>query len=491
MVSDTLQCVHIRDRWAAGAAAMILCILGTGAAPAHAAAEEADLSVSIASTRIPVGKDNKGLRLDLHNQGPAMVAEPFFRADLSGLDPARVEADMNAMPSCELAGAILTCPLNRLFGGERSFGVIFLTNHGTIGPAGSLSVEVGSSVTDPDLSDNTATADVAVVPSNVDFVSNVRDINDGHDHLGRPVPIPPGDAAGLVWTVLNVGDVTAEGVEFSITLPPHLSFVDHVDICDYEQQGGQEVAVCSDPAAVVPPLLGYSPHADPELGGIRVRVAQDAPSPAVLDGGMVNAVAIESGGASEPDADLGDNQASFSVHVGVPDPVDLAVSAAPAEGEVGGVARVAFQVTNHGPNLGRPFVTITAPPGTVVANDAAAEHASCGTPPEDDPSFENATELRCTLFSELATGESHDFAIAFTLRSAPTGDGLVAVHDFRNEDDNPANDTAPIVITTPGQGGGLPVTGARAGLLGAVGALAVATGAALFVIGRRRRIRFG
>lgn len=84
-------------------------------------------------------------------------------------------------------------------------------------------------------------------------------------------------------------------------------------------------------------------------------------------------------------------------------------------------------------------------------------------------------------------GESFDFPFRVEIVDTAAAAGSIVV-DGGVQDPDTANNTAEITIGTGGGGGGLPVTGARAGLVAGVGALLVAAGAVAVVLMRRRRI---
>jgi LPXTG-motif cell wall-anchored protein len=73
--------------------------------------------------------------------------------------------------------------------------------------------------------------------------------------------------------------------------------------------------------------------------------------------------------------------------------------------------------------------------------------------------------------------------------STPGDDGTLRVRSHpENAESNPANDEVKLVVTVGGSGGGLPVTGANAALVGGIGGGVVAIGAALFFFAKRRRV---
>jgi LPXTG-motif cell wall-anchored protein len=115
-----------------------------------------------------------------------------------------------------------------------------------------------------------------------------------------------------------------------------------------------------------------------------------------------------------------------------------------------------------------------------------------------DESLAGASEYLC--FTEKGKTEAAASSLFdFTFEVAENGSeraGKVEINDLRPEQDvidsNPGNDTAKITVKLSGGGigGGLPVTGANAGLIGAAGLVLLLAGALGLMLVRRRRVRF-
>jgi LPXTG-motif cell wall-anchored protein len=121
-----------------------------------------------------------------------------------------------------------------------------------------------------------------------------------------------------------------------------------------------------------------------------------------------------------------------------------------------------------------------------------------GEEPEDfGTDFTGAPEYLCLLEEGKTEAKASTlFDFTFEVRANPSAAaGRVGINEeiFTEYpiDRDARNDTAAISVQlSGGQGGGLPVTGANAGLLGAGGALLLLAGAAGLLLVRRRRVRF-
>ncbi|MFG2038894.1 LPXTG cell wall anchor domain-containing protein [Dactylosporangium sp. NPDC048998] len=187
---------------------------------------------------------------------------------------------------------------------------------------------------------------------------------------------------------------------------------------------------------------------------------------------------------------------------------DVAALGATASGKVGDVVKVTVGAKNVGPSTidvshtgGEPSWSFdfVVPEGTEVldvpANCLAWSHGDNGNSAEPVP---GGRFYECGNHDQLfAPGES--FTAEFRLKITQVIAGSTGTVSFNNtflqyerKDDNPANDIAEVVINPTGngggEGGGLPVTGAKTATVAVVGALLLAGGAALFVTARRRRI---
>ncbi|MEU5530213.1 LPXTG cell wall anchor domain-containing protein [Micromonospora chersina] len=215
------------------------------------------------------------------------------------------------------------------------------------------------------------------------------------------------------------------------------------------------------------------------------------------------------------------NWSGMEVKVTGKNGVDLAAIGDELTGKAGDVVTATVGVRNNGPavldfgRIGSPVTTIdvTVPTGTT----AVQVPDNCVPMKGDDADWEEpgkpgAKAYRCFPDIFIGVGEEQTVEIGLRIdKLVPNATGTVTINakcqcEGFQDDTNPANDKAKLVVNaapgggapgTPGdggQGGGdggtLPITGANTALIAGVGALLLAAGAAGYVVSRRRRTRF-
>jgi hypothetical protein len=169
---------------------------------------------------------------------------------------------------------------------------------------------------------------------------------------------------------------------------------------------------------------------------------------------------------------------------------DFSVSAKAVQAAVGDTVEVPYTLVNNGPSDGAASWRIVAPSGTVLVRG----DEWCYFNNDEGDWVDELPSVNCSTEGEWPSKASNHGTVTGKIKvriiATPGDDGTITVKSFGpSKDTNPANDVAALVIDTPGGGGGgLPVTGARIGVVGGVGAAVVALGVLLFALGRRRRI---
>jgi hypothetical protein len=486
-----------------------LAVVGSlsAAVPAFAADEQADLSVSVAASTVAVGAP-KFMSVRIDNHGPATARGISVTIDVSGLDTSKVGVQnfgvflagevVGQSGTCDTNGTKATCTLDQLPDGAHEEAQFELDGLAA-GDAGSFSASVSSSgTTDPDTTNNTVKQSLTVrdVGDAVDMIAVAWDL---YENSSERIPVMAGTTASLTFAMINGGTATASGVEVTITLPEHTAFAVVPSICDLNT--ARTVATCTDKEAVVP--YGFGFVVDPDT--FRVRVDDDAPAPAGLTGGVVKVEALGQAPAAasaprphlagfSPDTDTvippaevdnGDNTDAYTVFTAKAQPIDMSAHTTPAEGTVGGTVEVRGVVSNDS-SLFAPNVlyTVVAPSGTQLTS----RPVGCRTLVPGHKYVCRVGEL------EPMPSENHAWPVGISLKivSANVGDDGYLSVTSEAKDPNPANNVAKIVLTVKGsgggEGGGLPITGAKAGLIGGTGGAVLLAGLAVLVMARRRRV---
>ncbi|SCG79628.1 peptidase [Micromonospora humi] len=528
-------------RLAAGAALLATTALFAPSAPAHAADELPDLSVSF--DRDPVAEiDNSGTTIGMYvyNYGQADATGVTVTLDLSKLSSDVVPSVSDWDDTCKLAGKKVTCTVGRLAAGQVDtvYPLSLASRTGaTPGDAGSVSVTIAGAQDDANPGDDTTTFPVTIVASGPDLVAAADDLND------KAHPVGEGDRVPLRSGVLNEGDSPATDFTIRVDLPTGATFVERYSDCTYVNYYPKNVGLpyvygpsqvtCTVPLTLKPGegLLLFDEEAGTSLFNITfgrnlagpdenwasfstalAGEAQVAKKVASTKGsgpsfaaaaGKLHAKAVRAGLAKravvERELDESDNYADFHFW-SKKNTLDVAVTAPPVKGAVGQTVELGYEVVNNGPSDGGgPGVIITAPSGTVLL-----PNEWCYTDGQPGNTLPESAKLRCNFESEfpsVASGYGRIKAsVRVKIKSTPGTDGTIVVNGATSSTETkPENNTARIVITTGdggagggdgGSGGGLPVTGAPAAALAGTGAAVLAIGAVLFVVFRRRRLAF-
>jgi hypothetical protein len=493
-----------------------------------------DLSVSF--DRDPVADvDNSGTTVGMYvyNYGEAPATGVTVTLDVSQVSDAVTVSVPDWADQCKLAGTTVTCTVGQLAAGQvLTVNPLTLTSRkgAKPGDAGSVAVTIAGAEGDASPGDNTTSFPVTVIASGPDLVAAATDLNTESD------PIGPGDTAPLDAAVINQGDTAATNFAITFSLSTGAALVERYSDCTYTDyypnatgQGyvyGPSEVTCVAPLTLEPgeALLLFDEqtgeslfHATfgrnlsgPEqhygLFGVspadEVRAAKGSKRTGGTGPSFADAVRKRQAEAAKRSVsrqksalrklDNSDNFADFSFW-SKKNTLDFAVTAPAVKGAVGQTVNLTYEVVNNGPSDGGgPRVIITAPSGTVLL---PADW--CYTDGTENEQLPESAKLRCSFESEFPTVASGYGRIRATvkvkIKSTPGTDGtIVATNIGVSPESKPANNTARIVITAGGDdggtGGGLPVTGAPAGLIAGAGAAGLALGVALLVLFRRRRV---
>ncbi|PWU50424.1 LPXTG cell wall anchor domain-containing protein [Micromonospora globispora] len=221
----------------------------------------------------------------------------------------------------------------------------------------------------------------------------------------------------------------------------------------------------------------------------------------------------------QADVNPENNWSGLQVKVTGNNGVDLAAIGDSVDGKAGDVVTATVGVRNNGPavldlgRVGSPVtkIDVTVPTGTTAVNVPDNCFPMKGDDVDWEPGKPGAKAYRCYPEIFIAVGEEQTVDLGLRIdKVVPNATGTVTINakcecEGFQDDTNPANDTAKLVVNAaPGTGGNgdggngggaggggtLPITGSATGLIAGVGVLLLTAGVGGYVVARRRRTRF-
>jgi len=523
----------ITTRLAAAAAALVVAASVGASLPSPASAAAPDLFLSYG---VEANVDNTGTTVptSVYNYGDAPATGVTLTFDASALRDVTITLADRAR-GCTLAGAVVTCTHRDLAAGQVDSIYPFTlasTPRAAAGPAGTVKAAIRGTAPDGTVHTGGGDLDVTIVPTGADLVAFADDLNTAG------TPVGGGDTLPIRGGFVNEGDSPAKGFFVRIQLTTGARIAEEYADCTYSQawpekpaEGyvyGPAAVECTAPDTVDPDtgillydaetgesvfhaLFGRNLRGPAELGGaVEVGLLDDieplrttANTRKGTGKSFADAVAglrTKAGAKALREADTDDNHAPFAFW-SKPNTNDFAVTTTPVAGAVGDTVEVPYTVVNNGPSDGAANWWFVAPTGTVlVAGDDGDDGPSCHFRDDEGNPVAELPKVGCGIGSEWPAKASGYAGVSTTIKlrivSTPGDDGTLTVDPYLEPaDPDLANNVAKLVVTVGdgagGEGGGdggLPVTGAKAGIVGGIGALVVALGVVLFLVARRRRI---
>ncbi|MDI6100639.1 hypothetical protein QLQ12_18690 [Actinoplanes sp. NEAU-A12] len=474
-----------------------------------------------------VNGQSKTVRFDLYNLGAA--AEDVVLTFGSAARPISADLGFTAPAGCEQN----TCAIGDLKAGERR-SVKFTLKPAAAGaadPAGNLalSTSVGGRA-----SDETSITVVRTDKGGADL--EVADLAD--------LKLGPGESADVPVAIHNSGSKDVKALGLLVMAPLGVTPVLNYSNCEPDRELGGFVCVFNEtlaaggsfalpeatPLRVTVPMGTAGPYDYPVYVaaiGLADRYVFDfAKRTAGAAGRELELETVASVSAAEPevadDLNKDDNAALFSVTVPKTN-ADSAAVGGVFSGAVGDSSTVKVGVRNLGPSATIPasvgwiqYAHVKLPAGVRLTR--LDERCLPGTSPTDiDEDFANLpddvglvdgaglpegagpsegvdlsgiTNLVCLVVESVPGNGRHLFSLsAEIVDAAEYKAGFVKV-DGGVQDSKSGNDRAALTVelTAGGGGGGLPITGAPAGLVGAGGAVLLVMGVIAYRSARRRRI---
>ncbi|GAA2492281.1 hypothetical protein [Winogradskya humida] len=327
----------------------------------------------------------------------------------------------------------------------------------------------------------------------------------------KDMKLAPGKSADVPIVIRNTGNKTAEGVGVVLVGADFISFPAKYTNC--EQVDELEGTVC----LFDQPIEGDQIFTLSDKTPMKVKVAADAPGPGLYGVGAfalalndLDELGLDSAAKAAESTSAGtklkleplaqaralagnndidenelnewDNAASFLITVGR-NPADSVALGATFTGGIGDKRTIKVGIRNDG-----PAATASIMQGWL--STAEIKLPAGIDPTEIDPSCEKMADhvYLCLVFESLHKGEQQFFSFSGTVEGT-SKPGSITIEPGP-QDTKASNNTAAIEVklSTGGEGGGLPVTGAPTGFVLGGGAALLLAGGVLFYVARRRRI---
>lgn len=441
----------------------------------------------------------KPIKVDVINSVPAAAIDVTVKIDATAVSDA-FQLDLpGAAQGCTVAGKVATCTLDELAGDStHTYTIAALPGDLDVLEYQGLIKVTTSAANMPE--DQQAEGYVQLAWPGVDLVIDKMD----------DVKLGPGQSTKVPIRAANTGTVAASGVEIVLSTTLDLTFPKQYENCDYNPDfleltcwvlgdvaPGEVFTIAND----TPLLVAVKDKAaGPSTEGVWARVAPLGEEQ--VEELAARAATKRSSGPQLRLAEVGpvpdlndyDNFTEFSVEVPKTAADTVAIGGA-ITGAVGEAVDLEVGMRNDGPHNvikpgeeWAPSALVTLPAGV----KALKVSDRCWPVVDGEPQWEDAGQVNglvylCWPSDSLEVGKSSHFPFRVEIVDTASAAGSIVV-DGGVQDPDTANNTAEITIGTGGGGGGLPVTGARAGLVAGVGALLVAAGAVMVVLLRRRRI---
>jgi uncharacterized repeat protein (TIGR01451 family) len=373
-----------------------------------------DIAVTNSATPTTVAPANNiTYAQTLTNNGPATAANVSF----TGTIPANTTLISFVAPSgwtCSKPAVggtgNISCTIASLASGvTANFTLVVQVNSGTASGTVISDTDSGSStISDPNASNNSATANVNVAPANQADLAITK--------TATPNPVLAGNNVTYTVSATNNGPAAATSVVISDTLPPNTTFVSGTApggwTCTPLAPGGTGTASCSNPSLPSNSTAAFT--------FILQVTAGTAPGTVIT-----NTVSVTS---ATPDPTLSNNTASAAVTVTSPSQADMAIAmtATPEPVIQGDTLVYALTITNNGPAMADNVVVTDTLPSAVTYISSLVTGGTCwqssGTITCNMGSMSNGQIAVITHNVLAATFSSSSYAVNTATVAASTAD---------------------------------------------------------------------
>jgi uncharacterized repeat protein (TIGR01451 family) len=373
-----------------------------------------DIAVTNSATPTTVAPANNiTYTQTLTNKGPASATNVSF----TGATPANTTLVSFAAPSgwtCSKPAVggtgNISCTIASLASGvTANFSLVVQVNSGTASGTVISDTDSGSStISDPNASNNSATANVNVATANQADLAITK--------TATPNPVLAGNNVTYTVGVTNNGPAAATSVVITDTLPPNTTFVSGTSpggwTCTPLSPGGTGTASCS--------IASLPSNGTAAFTFVLQVTAGTAPGTVIT-----NTVSITS---ATPDPALSNNTSSAAVTVTSPSQADMAIAmiATPEPVNQGDTLVYALTITNNGPASADNVVVTDTLPSAVTYLSSSVSGVTCwqssGTVTCNMGSMSNGQVAVITHNVLAATFSSSSYAVNTATVSASTAD---------------------------------------------------------------------
>ncbi|HEX6682463.1 MAG TPA: hypothetical protein VF062_06685 [Candidatus Limnocylindrales bacterium] len=501
------------------AAALAAALAGLPISAAGAAQSAAvDIGVFLPNALVSPGSDGTIVRVHATASEAVTLHNFKLEVDLSDLaGVATVTPDFTGPgQECETTATSITCVTDSftIF----SLGSASLTPPLKVRPASGAALGANGTWT------ATISADGVAPVSTESQVSVVEGVDLGVPPAPTGLKATPGSQVDIPLDINNVGQTTADGAvvwfasDYPITFGKQYSNCTYAEgqlrSCAFDEQltpGGSYTTSEPVPFKLRPDTAAPGNAAFQILWLTKAdfEVLKQGSRPAFFGqpgtGGKLALVAKpELRSAAQTDINRTNDSMTVEVEVEGDNDADLAAIGGSASGAVGHLVAINAGLRNLGPATfdvgsvggGAGVVVITLPPGTglteMPAGCWAMKRLGDDALADTDPDNLQTRFLQCrNEESVFLAGTETFFPLKLRIDQVIAGAAGTVQAPTENcegcrEDKNPANNTANIVLNAPA----LPTTGVQTGLIAGAGVLLALVGAAAFVLGRRRTLKF-
>jgi hypothetical protein len=292
--------MNLRNRTLLRTGAAVAGFVAAAAFAGPAFAGSTDVAVDLTGTTIAADSSGKFGSITVKNLGSTTPEEIEVIFDISAVEDSLIKVttceggfEEDGKVYCVVPTELIPAP-----GGAVDLVVPLARKSEGSGPAGKLGIEVVAAGEDKStLGDNSKTVDLTLGEhSGVDLRVTAEDVRNSLDDEGNLTDnlVKPGGTAVVFGFFANEGDMTANGVRVTVTLPEQATFAEEEEGCTYTADNRTVTCEYTE-VVLIPADKDTTEDGELSAGGafFPLTVAADAAEGAVLPDGIFHVEAIE------------------------------------------------------------------------------------------------------------------------------------------------------------------------------------------------------